>query len=38
MKNIFATHYYDASKIMHSNQLEGLELADFSRRLFALLN
>ena len=37
MKNIFATHYYDASKIMHSNQLEGLELADFTRRFFALL-
>ena len=37
MKNIFITHYYDASKIMHSNQLEGLELADFPRRLFALL-
>jgi uncharacterized RDD family membrane protein YckC len=37
MKNIFATHYYDASKIIHSNQLEGLELAGFTRRLFALL-
>jgi uncharacterized RDD family membrane protein YckC len=37
MKKIFATHYYDASKIMHSSQLEGLELADFTRRLFALL-
>jgi uncharacterized RDD family membrane protein YckC len=37
MKNIFATHYYDASKIMHSSQLEGLELADFKRRFFALL-
>ena len=37
MKNIFATHYYDTSKIMHSNQLEGLELAGFTRRLFALL-
>ena len=37
MKNIFAIHYYDTSKIMHSNQLEGLELADFTRRLFALL-
>ena len=37
MKNIFATHYYDTSKIMHSNQLEGLELADFTRRFFALL-
>ena len=37
MKNIFAPHFYDASKIMHSNQLEGLELADFSCRLFALL-
>jgi uncharacterized RDD family membrane protein YckC len=37
MKNIFAAHYYDTSKIAHSNQLEGLELADFTRRLFALL-
>jgi uncharacterized RDD family membrane protein YckC len=37
MKNIFVTHYYDTSKLMHSNQLEGLELADFTRRFFALL-
>jgi uncharacterized RDD family membrane protein YckC len=37
MKNIFTTHYYDASKIMHSNQLEGLELADFTRRFIALI-
>jgi uncharacterized RDD family membrane protein YckC len=37
MKNIFATHYYDTSKIVHSNQLEGLELADFTRRFFALI-
>ena len=37
MKNIFATHYYDTSKIIHSNQLEGLELAGFTRRFFALL-
>ena len=37
MKNIFATHYYDTSKIMHSSQLEGLELADFIRRFIALL-
>jgi uncharacterized RDD family membrane protein YckC len=37
MKNIFATHYYDSSKLLHSNKLEGLELADFSRRFFALL-
>lgn len=37
MKNIFAAHYYDSSKLMHSNQLEGLELADFTRRFFALL-
>ena len=37
MKNIFAIHYYDTSKIMHSNQLEGLELAGFARRFFALL-
>jgi uncharacterized RDD family membrane protein YckC len=36
MKNIFATHYYDNSKIMHSNQLEGLELASFNRRFLAL--
>jgi|ERR1035437_837691 uncharacterized RDD family membrane protein YckC len=35
MKNIFATHYYDTSKLMHSNQLEGLELANFTRRFFA---
>jgi uncharacterized RDD family membrane protein YckC len=37
MKNIFATHYYDTSKLMHSSQLEGLELAGFTRRIFALL-
>lgn len=37
MKNIFATHYYDTSKIKHSSQLEGLELAGFIRRFFALL-
>jgi uncharacterized RDD family membrane protein YckC len=37
MKNIFTTHYYDTSKIMHSNLLEGLELADFTRRFIALL-
>jgi uncharacterized RDD family membrane protein YckC len=37
MKNIFAAHFYDTSKLMHSNQLEGLELADFARRFFALL-
>jgi uncharacterized RDD family membrane protein YckC len=37
MKNIFITHYYDASKIRHSYQLEGLELASFARRFFALL-
>ena len=37
MKNIFSTHYYDTSKILHSNQLEGLELADFTRRFFSLL-
>jgi uncharacterized RDD family membrane protein YckC len=36
MKNIFAKHYYDASKIMHSKQLEGLELAGFNRRFWAL--
>jgi uncharacterized RDD family membrane protein YckC len=37
MKNIFAAHYYDISKIEQSSQLEGLELAGFPRRLFALL-
>jgi uncharacterized RDD family membrane protein YckC len=37
MKNIFAKHYYDSSKLRHSDQLEGLELADFSSRFFALL-
>ena len=37
MKNIFSTHYYDNSKILHSNQLEGLELAGFTRRSLALL-
>jgi uncharacterized RDD family membrane protein YckC len=36
-RNIFTTHYYDSSKIIHSNQLEGLELADFQRRFFAFL-
>jgi uncharacterized RDD family membrane protein YckC len=36
MNNIFASHYYNTSKIRHSNQLEGLELADFPRRFFAL--
>jgi uncharacterized RDD family membrane protein YckC len=37
MKNIFVTHYYDTSKLMHSSQLEGLELANFTRRFFAIL-
>jgi uncharacterized RDD family membrane protein YckC len=37
MKNIFTTHYYDASKIMHSNQLEGMELAGFFRRFAAVI-
>jgi uncharacterized RDD family membrane protein YckC len=37
MRNIFAVHYYDSSKIMHANQLEGMELAGFTRRFFALL-
>ena len=37
MKNILATHYYDASKIMHSSQLEGMELADFARRFIAIV-
>jgi uncharacterized RDD family membrane protein YckC len=36
MKNIFAAHYYDTSKLLHSNQLEGLELANFTRRFLAL--
>lgn len=36
MKNIFATHYYNTSKIKHSNKLEGLELAGFIRRFSAL--
>jgi uncharacterized RDD family membrane protein YckC len=36
-KNIFTTHFYDTSKIIHSNQLEGLELASFLRRLSALI-
>jgi len=35
MKSIFAIHYYDTSKLMHSNQLEGLELAGFMRRFLA---
>jgi uncharacterized RDD family membrane protein YckC len=37
MKTIFTTHFYDASKIAHSNQLEGVELADFLSRLVAFL-
>jgi uncharacterized RDD family membrane protein YckC len=37
MKNIFATHYYDISKIAHSSQLEGLELAGFIHRFIAFL-
>lgn len=37
MKNIFTAHYYDASKIMHSSQLVGLELAGFFRRFIALV-
>ena len=37
MRNFFTTHYYDISKIWHSNQLEGLELAGFTHRFFALL-
>ena len=37
MNNFFAAHYYDTSKIKHSHQLEGLELAGFTRRFFALL-
>ena len=36
MTNTFSTHYYDNSKILHSNHLEGLELAGFTRRFFAL--
>jgi uncharacterized RDD family membrane protein YckC len=35
MKSIFATHYYNTSKIVHSTQLEGMELASFTRRFFA---
>lgn len=37
MKSVFTAHFYDSSKLAHSNQLEGLELADFGRRFFALL-
>jgi uncharacterized RDD family membrane protein YckC len=37
MKNIFATHRYNSSKLRHSNQLEGDELAGFANRFFALL-
>jgi uncharacterized RDD family membrane protein YckC len=37
MKNIFAAHFYDSSKLEHSSQLEGFELAGFTRRFFALL-
>jgi uncharacterized RDD family membrane protein YckC len=37
MKNIFAKHYYDTSRLMHSSQLEGLELASFYRRFLALI-
>ncbi len=37
MRNIFVKHYFDSSKIRHSNQLEGLELANFTRRFLALL-
>jgi uncharacterized RDD family membrane protein YckC len=36
MKNIFARHYYDSSKLLHSNQLEGMELAGFTPRFFSL--
>jgi uncharacterized RDD family membrane protein YckC len=37
MKNIFADHYYDSSRLSHSSQLEGQNLAGFPVRLFALL-
>jgi uncharacterized RDD family membrane protein YckC len=37
MENIFTTHYFNTSKILHANKLEGLELAGFPRRLFAFL-
>ena len=37
MKNIFAIHHYDSSRLMHSSKLEGLELAGFARRFFALV-
>jgi uncharacterized RDD family membrane protein YckC len=37
MKTIFSIHHYDSSRLMHSSQLEGLELAGFARRFFALV-
>jgi uncharacterized RDD family membrane protein YckC len=37
MKILFSTHYYNISKNMYSNQLEGLELASFYRRFLALI-
>jgi len=37
MKSIFAKHHYNTSKIVHSTQLEGLELAGFTRRFFAFI-
>jgi uncharacterized RDD family membrane protein YckC len=36
MKNIFARHYYDTSKLKHTSKLEGMELAGFNRRFWAL--
>jgi len=37
MKQPFLKHYYNSSKLIHSGRLEGIELAGFTRRLFALL-
>jgi uncharacterized RDD family membrane protein YckC len=36
MKNLFSTHHYDSSRLIHSHHLEGKELAGFTRRLVAL--
>jgi uncharacterized RDD family membrane protein YckC len=37
MKNLFGVNYFDTSKLVHTNQLEGVELAAFTHRLFAFL-
>jgi uncharacterized RDD family membrane protein YckC len=37
MKKFWATHYYDTSKLKHSNKLEGQQLANFAPRFLALL-